>query len=239
MAILRATVVMQKLSSKPEDAIRNVWHFATGGLPVVADFTSIDLGLKAFYTGISSLLGSAIDRNGANNRIEISQVNAGAAGPADDTASSLLATSFFTMANPAASAVNLPSEAAIAMSIRGDVTGLAEELNSGFLRPKSRKRGRVFLGPLNSSVVGNDPVTFRPKVNLATRDQILASYTNFKNELDGPGRIVHHVVYSTMNATTAPVVLTHVDDAFDTIRSRGEKAIDRSSQVVAQPPLVP
>jgi hypothetical protein len=240
MANLRATVCLSKLSGKPEDEVCNVWHFATGGAIITADMDAVGLGLEGFYQQLAVILGKSVSRAALAHRIEFAEVTAGGVGPADDTVSTLIATRQFGTPNPGATGTDLPTECAIALSFRGDVTGLAEEGAGGLIRPKSRKRGRVFLGPFTASVAQAEAVTNRIRVSATDRDYILNAYNAYLiAAIDGPARIVNHVVYSTMNATTAKVTNAHVDDAFDTIRSRGEKSDARTSLAVVQPALVP
>jgi hypothetical protein len=238
MATLRATVILPKLSGKNEDACRNVWHFSTGGAIGAADTTAVGDGLVAFYQGISQLIASSVPRSGSASRIEFAEVTRGGAGASDDVVSSLIGTRTFGLTTAGSGTIDLPAECAIALSFRGDVAGLQEE--AGLIRPKSRRRGRVFLGPLVALTSAKEAVTNRANVGNDERTLIVNSYLfNLLEAINGPARVVHHIVYSPTSNQVTPVTLVHVDDAFDTIRSRGEKSVLRSVGVVNQPALVP
>ncbi len=211
-----------------------------GGAIIADDMTSAGNALVAFYDALANLWAGSITRAVNGNRIDFAEVSRGAAGAADDTVSTLLATQPFTISAPAADTQDLPAECAVALSFNGVLTGLQEELPGGLVRPKSRRRGRVFLGPWIVGMSNREAVTNRAKVSAANMVRIVDAYTGpFTAAIDGPGRIVNHVVYSPTTALTHAVVGLHCDDAFDTIRSRGEKSVVREERTVSQPPLVP
>jgi hypothetical protein len=241
MATLRSTVILNKLSGKPVDAVRNVWHFSTGGAIIQADIDSVHAGLSAFYQALSGFMARSIPRDPTNlHKIEHAEVTRSGPGGADDTVSSLIGTTSFSTTLAADSGINLPSEAAVVLSIRGDVAGLNEEEAGGMVRPKARRRGRLYLGPWNGSASGEEPLTNRCRVHVLLRTAIKDAYLNqLIGAIDGPARVVNHIVYSPTTSLVHPVVAIHIDDAFDTIRSRGEVALDRTSSDVVQAPLVP
>jgi hypothetical protein len=238
MATLRATVILTKASGKAEDACRNVWHFSTGAAIQQEDEEVVGNSLIAFYKALGSILGASLPRNAAVHRIELAEVTRGLPGAADDTVSTLIGTRPFALDLAAVGVIDMPSEVAIALSFRGDVVGLNEQV--GIIRPKSRRRGRIFLGPVVAAAGVREAVTLRTRVHPDTRTAITNAYRDQLIEgINGPGRIVNHIVYSPTSAQVTPVVVAHVDDAFDTIRSRGEKSLERTTQPVVQPPLIP
>jgi hypothetical protein len=237
MALLRATVVLNKLSGKPEDACRNVWHFNTGAAINNADMITASEALAAFYQALDSRLAGSISRAVDAHKIEFADVAKGGAGAADDSVSQLLMTSSFQTVGGAIVASDFPAETAIALSFRGDIAGVPEE--AGLTRPKSRRRGRVFLGPFNISMGEREAVTNRWKVNAAHQTTIMNAYNNQLIARIGQARVIHHVVYSPTSALAFLVTNAHVDDAFDTIRSRGEKAVGRVANDIGQPVLAP
>jgi hypothetical protein len=241
MATLRATVIIDKISGEPLDAIRNVWHFSTGGAIVAEDMTVVGNGLGSFYNALGGRLSNAVRRGSAVasvHRIEFAEVTRGGPGGVDDQVSTLLATRTFGILPGALSNTDYPSEVAACLSFRGDVTGVPEE--AGLIRPKSRRRGRVYLGPFNSSVALRDPVSLALGFDPVVGAEIVNSYiTNVIEAINGPSRIVNHIVYSPTSSLVHPVIFAHLDNAFDTMRSRGEVATGRSTAVVVQPALVP
>lgn len=239
MPLIRATVILRKLTDIPEDAARNVWHFNTGPNPPGTYTTKVGEALEAFYDGISGGLGRSVQRNagtlGSGPTVEMATVNFGTPGAGDDVVSELFATRIMGLTNPP-SGTSLPSECAVALSFRGNVDGLAEE--EGNIRPKARRRGRIFLGPVNTGITEEDGSTGELRVLAGWRTVMLNSYNALVNRLGGADSPnVQHVVYSPTTGAMFPVVAAHVDDAFDTIRSRGEKALSRSETAVTQPAL--
>jgi len=135
----------------------------------------------------------------------------------------------------------MPSEVAVCLSLEGLVFGVPEE--SGSIRPAARRRGRLYLGPLfgGATVAVPESVTNRPRVSDVFQDAILDAYEvlcAYINSTTGPqGNVdsLRSVVYSPTTAQAWPVYNAWVDDAFDTIRSRGEKSVLRTTRVISQP----
>lgn len=232
MAIIRATAILEHAGGKPENASRNVWHFATAGAPNTDVLTKIGNAVGGFYTEIGALLGAQLLRAVDAHRVEMAAVTQGAPGEADDTVTELLGTTKFNI--PAAAGGNTPSEVAIALSFQGDVEGIPEEESGGLIRPRSSRRGRVFLGPVGSNTIGFDAPTNRVIVAAAARTTITGAYTNaYTAWTAGPADNARHVIYSRKQAVVHPVVKRWVDDAFDTIRTRGEDTAARTGADVS------
>ena len=240
MATLRATVVLEKSSGKPEDAVRNVFHFNTAGAIDATDMTTVGDALYAFYNAQGVILANSIKRAANANRIEFAEVTRGGPGAADDQVSTLLATRSMGAILGAALAFDYPNEVAICVSLNAAVEGVPEEANGGLQRPRSRRRGRFYLGPLARHVGNQEAGTNRVIVAPEVRDSIVADFNNLLiGGLDGPGRIVNLGIYSRTDGLVRKVEGIFVDDAFDTVRSRGETAIARTEAAVVQPALVP
>lgn len=238
MPIIRATAVLQMDSAETKDEARNVWHFRTGAFPPDDFITKIGEALEAFYDGIAWALSPLVNTGttvGRGTLVEMATVNFGAAGSADDVVSELFATRTMNLETLSNTNPSLPQELACCLSFRGDTDGVPEEL--GVTRPKSRRRGRVFIGPLNTSVL-SAPGAGRPVVHQTLRDNMLSSYASLVARLGAAGSPnAQHVVYSPTSGEVFPVTVVHVDDAWDIIRGRGTAAGGRSSQVVNQPSI--
>jgi len=108
---------------------------------------------------------------------------------------------------------NLPFESAVAFSFHG-LDASIPEFGPG-TRPKSRHRGRVFLGPLKldavtANALGRVDVSSSFIGSLASAGEALISDTTDR-----------WVVWSRRNAAVYPVVGGWVDDATDSQRRRG------------------
>jgi hypothetical protein len=95
--------------------------------------------------------------SGAANAFQIKQYNVlssvtGAVGPPINIFDFTWTTS--TAGTP------LPLEVAVVLSLHADLTGIPE--HSGTTRPRARRRGRLYIGPLNTSAI--DVYTTSPKV---------------------------------------------------------------------------
>lgn len=232
MSILRATVVINKKSGVPKDAARNVWHFSVPG-GGEAGALEVAPALAAFYAAISGYYSPAVASAASAHRVEVAEVTSTGPGPDDDVLSSLLLTQAFTMSPAAASGTNvLPNEVAVALSFRGDVSGVPEE--SGITRPRSRRRGRVFLGPFATTVTDWAGPTNEPRVAATFREAVLDQYDALITALAAADAANRHVVYSRANNLGYNVESVSIDSEFDTIRRRGRKPQLRMTRAIAQ-----
>jgi hypothetical protein len=191
-----------------EDIVVNTFHLGQpGDGPRLSP--ALDVGrFNDFYNevqpsgySIASFLGYTLSR--ASNAHLMTFVDLDEPSPRVPYADSL-----WTLSAASSSGSLLPEEVAVALSWTGDpVSGV----------PMARRRGRTFLGPLNSFVVFNAGqgisrpwLTFRQTIKEAAEDLISA----FTGDL---------VVYSktSVPAAATPITGGWIDDAFDTIRSRG------------------
>jgi hypothetical protein len=230
MAIIRATAILEHLGGKPEDAARNVWHFATAGAQNDTVLTKIGQSVADFYITFGARLGFQLSRAGGVSRVELATVTQGGPGAVDDTVTTVQGTVPFTL--PAAAGGNFPSEMAIAMSVMGDVEGIPEELQGGLVRPRSSRRGRIFVGPLTAANLSFDAGAARVIVSPEARTAILTAYDTARaNWIVGPNN-ARHVIYSRKLGQVFEVRKRWVDDAFDVVQSRGEDSLARSGDDV-------
>jgi len=126
-------------------------------------------------------------------------------------------------------APSLPNEVALAVSFHGDLSAVGE-FGSGGTRPRARRRGRVFIGPLwdgtSASSSGNPArpsATFMEDLRLAADRLMILSddATTWK-------WVVPHAAESA-GWTSVPVIGGWVDNEFDTQRRRGLVATTRST----------
>lgn len=234
MTIIRATAKLKPVSGIVADEVNNVWHFnATDGFEAATEGAVLGNAFQEFYGDILTYLSATILRAGGHE-VTYAEVTPGVPGPSDDIVGVPISSSTFslgagTVPEPGTA---LPSEVAACMSMRGDYSGLQEE--AGLTRPRSRVRGRVYLGPLNTNAISRDAETYRAYVGNTFRTVATNSYLNsfIPTTLLAAG--LTHVIYSPTSGTFAPVTEVWMDDAFDIIRSRGEAATSRIS--VAVPP---
>lgn len=221
MTTLRATAVLNTQSGKPRDAARNVWHFVIdGAIPTSTQLTRIGDWLLAFYNALGAYYSPVITRAANGCRIEIAQVNQGGLGEDDDTLTPLLATRSFQFANGNGSPP-MPPQVAAALSFGAQsVDDFPEE--SGLTRPASRRRGRVYLGPLATNAFNLDATTGLAEVADAFAEAVLDAYDTGQaaGQAAGLTDIPIHVVYSRASAAIYPVYRTRVDNRPDIIRRR-------------------
>lgn len=213
MPFARVQARLHRDSLLPEDESINTWHFVTPG-DVAAAATAITDNLAAFYSAIQA---------------QLSQVNTGSITydfyDLEDPTPRVPVASTGSSFTPGGSA--FPSECAITLSFQGVVV-------SG--QNQARRRGRVFLGPLSQAsgiVVGGDLF-----ISPGVRTTICAAADALASDTTLPGLV--WAVFSPTTAGAPPwsapvlseafVTITNgwVDNAYDTIRSRGSEANART-----------
>lgn len=233
MAIVRATVRLHRDSNMAIDDSVNVWHFQGVFEPFTpGDSIAVADALSQFYESIYMFYGSQMIRGiGLGMTTEFANVVVGAAGPDDDVISKVLySVPGPGQAFPAAVGDNYPEEVAVCLSFSGDIQGISEE--SGQTRPASRRRGRIYLGPLTNNIAwsGSGHNIELPATGGAILDAYEAFIANLQTIADPPV----HIVYSPTSAVGYPIRSASVDNAFDTMRSRGRAPTDRLVRSITQ-----
>lgn len=111
---------------------------------------------------------------------------------------------------------NLPNEVAAVLSFHGTLTGILEEV--GATRPRARRRGRLYVGPLrNNSINGSLPA---PTLGTALLTALRTNANVMFDAADAAG--FTWSVWSRMANELYAVVGGWTDNAPDTQRRRGQ-----------------
>lgn len=222
MTVARLQVSLDRDSMLPADRVVNTYFFKNEGAvtPLTeAEAATLAAAMQDAYTALAPNLGSTLSGTGSIDVYDMADPE-----PRVPLASGPLGTM-------ALGGSALPAEVALCLSFRGAVV-------SGI--PQARSRGRVFLGPLSSSmaVAGGDG-DIRPSAAIM---DFIANWGASFNQVVGPGSTTWlHSVFSerstllvggTVGNSTKPVVEYWCDNAFDTQRRRGVLPTTRNVVVV-------
>lgn len=245
--ILRAQVVLAHNNGLPRDAVTNTFHFDPGADgTAIAEAVAEDV--EMFYNEVwapavvrlNSFFSRAIASSGHQVRMYPVDVETG-----DDPRGVGFPPLFirqFSLTGRALPGTSEPGEVAVCLSYRN--------MDSSAV-PPARRRGRIYFGPIHSvNTIVTDSSTGRASVNPNLTEALRAAGLF----LASPAATGNWVIYSRPFAgrpetprpgrTTLPALpardgavypVTHVftDDAFDTQRRRGERAITRTTQASA------
>jgi len=212
---LRTQVSLPTSSGLPADVIMNTWHCQFFSGTAVAAATNFVANLLDFYLSIDAFMSGRLSGN-----IDFKVYDL-----VDPLPRSVIYN--FTSTLSLGSGDGLPNECAICLSYYGTI-------GSGLVA--ARHRGRIFLGPWDVSVV--DQGTGDTIVDASVRNGIKSAADTFAGACVADG--CPWAVFSPSNAGgptysagdllvgTDPVTGGWVDDAFDTVRSRGGLAQNRS-----------
>lgn len=215
--------VMHNKTGLPADDVINDWAFhftnplSQANMDIVFqfidDFFNVGDGV---LQAVGGYIGDSIDR-AATHQMDFYKIQAGNLGAPVYSVPWL---------GPIAAGVNtnLPSEVAAVASFHATLVGLSEEV--GTTRPRARRRGRVYIGPLTTEVYSQ--IEDNPRLNAAFTDALrfaMAELRDATNTTFGAG--FGWSVWSRADQTLRPVVGGWTDDAFDTQRRRGVLANTR------------
>lgn len=140
----------------------------------------------------------------------------------------------------AALATSLPPQVAACLTLRArDALSFPVEApdgaDEGFQidRPRQRRTGRQYLGPLNTLATnGNTSTGARPRQEFV--DDAVAYAENLQEDLNDEG--MAWCVWSRTNESFSVITRAEMDDSFDVIRSRKVSATSRSVRIFAPVP---
>lgn len=234
--LVKVIARLPSVSAMPADVTENTFHCVLNDVHPPADHTAICTAVAAFYTntppggthGIGYYLANSMSRSA--NAGSILYYEKASLDPNVDFGSPLL-TTHFTL--PAAGSVSdFPEEVASVISYNGDLTDVPVSMPNptpppAIIRPQSRRRGRLYMGPVNFSAIDEGTLgyvtpstAFRTDLGLALKKLADDVDTNTTGNL---------VVYSGAAQETHIVVGGYVDNAWDTQRRRGREASVRTT----------
>lgn len=211
---LRAQVSLDNDDGIPRDRVMNTYHFQAANPDVSDSMDGITSALEEFYDGIGSFLSSVLAGTGSVAFYELTDAEPRA--PLDVRAIEF---------DPGPD--KIPNEVAICLSLRGDpISGV----------PAARRRGRIFLGPLSTLSVGGGTgdcfITEDATEGIGTAANALFVATAAAG---CPWRVLSRTILGSPPWTNAELLAAsfiivggYVDNAFDTIRSRGAAPLARS-----------
>lgn len=229
--IVAVTVELHHNSGLVKDSSVNNFCFSNNDVDVdEAALVAMQTALTDFYNGVDSgssrsiamFLSPAISRTIAPTMRTYNldgHLGGTPHGSPIDTRSLAL------LSAPTSGQLALPSEVAVAVTLRANYGSDAEF--SPNARPRARDRGRVFIGPLNAGLITADSTTGAAHLAGTTMGTFGHAGARLMNA-SGPDLCV----WSRRNAAVKPVTSVQVDDAFDTQRRRGEKPTSRLTYTI-------
>lgn len=197
-----ARVILHTADAIPANYVQNQFGITTGSDD--PDFDGITAALKGFYDDINSaVFSTAIAQNGHEVKYYV-MPGIMPNYPVEEQTWNLAS---------GTAGVAYPREVAIALSFQG-------QRAAGF--PQARRRGRVFLGPVNSATNSDG----RP--NSSTRNVIAGAAEDLGAAIQA---LTGHQwsVWSTVDAEMVPILDGWVDNAYDTQRRRGVETTERTT----------
>lgn len=204
MSRLRVQAILPASSNKTEDDCMNVWHFQTTAPPTEDQLLQVEQSLQTFYSDVRPRMSPAVQ-----NVLRVRQFDL-----ADVSPRAPIRENEVALSGAHLNTDQLPHELAIALSYYAAPT-------SGV--PKGRRRGRVYIGPLNASCFDGEG-----EVTGATINEIINAAQNLYDNTTGTvlGGVSWEL-YSVVDDTMRQIVRVAVDNAFDIQRRRGHDATTR------------
>lgn len=212
------TVTFPAITGLARDNVVNSFTFSQAGGILPGDMDDIFTALNQFYEAVDALvlnpvisyIGPAVSRS-APVVVRFYDIDGHLNGSPAGSPVRINASDWSPGAS--ASATGLPSEVAVCLTAYADF-GSDVEFGPG-TRPRARDRGRVYIGPLNTTAQTTAIGRTRPDPALLTN--LAEAGARLARAPMGPD----WVVWSRRAAAVKNVTSVSVDDAFDTQRRRG------------------
>lgn len=245
MADLLVTVTHDNLSSWSGDSAQNSFAFKVGVAVDASVLLDIKNAVSSFYNGItgaqaatlSAYMAPFLDRSAGASKVRVYDIT-GLLGIDPVTGrpfphGSPIDEDSLTLSASLGSA--LPGQVALVLTLRGR-DALAQPIEGpGDIRPRARRSGRLYLGPLNRATLDEPGGQGRPLS--AFRDDMLLAAEGLQDALvDGD---YAWSVWSRTAAALYPIERAEVDNSYDVIRSRKADTTARSTVTfLPEPALV-
>lgn len=202
MADVRAQVILKTVDGISENYVTNSFAFRLDNTS--SDPGDVTTAIKDFYDDIVGLLGPQIAQNGH----EIKYTDLPGVQPNYPFQTDI----FNLAAAPAGTA--MPRECAIVLSFQGLKAAGA---------PQARRRGRIYLGPLDFVTATGEYVA------TSAITTITNAAATFKSAITAIGVDTRWGIWSHMDQVVVLVDNGWVDNTYDTQRRRGVKATSRTT----------
>lgn len=237
MTNVLTTVILPAENGRASDAVVNNFAHWQPSTASASDIEAARLAYASFYAlqapgasaPISSYLATSVERSSQMCQIKMYDITTKMAG---EPHGSPFYTSTFTMTGVPANA-SLPPQVALCVTLRGsNALASAIERNDG-TRPRQRRSGRIFLGPLTAAAgTGNAGEYQRPTTALIT--DVLAAFEKLQDDLNAVNFSL--AIWSRTLQALNEVVRVEIDNSFDVIRSRKALQTARTARVFAPEP---
>lgn len=226
MGIVRAIVKFPNVSGLTADETSNTFHFTSPADFGAGDGDIILAALNSFYSdnhiggaspSLSALMSSKVSR-AAHAQVTMYSLDMGDPGEADDVLGAPVYSWNFALDDPA-SPVDLPEQLAVCLSYTSNLAGVPERVPLPPVGPKgdqklrARRRGRIFLGPLNEAATAGN----RPHAQMINQAKGAAQFLASDPVALGDWA---WSVYSRADARTHVITGGWVDNRFDVQRRR-------------------
>jgi hypothetical protein len=206
---LHAQVRLPFRSGLPEDLAINNFNFWAAADPPdpVANIADVQSHLTAFYTTVKPFFSSCVNFEAATTRFY---------GGDDFSSQHTFLEEDDLLTTSPGSEVNLPNEVAVCLSFAG-VAAIG-----GFPTNAQNRRGRVYLGPLNTSAL-NQTASNPPRVDPDLQTAWVTAGGTLLNDVSVDGVFEWVVVSRATGGEIIPITHGWCDNEFDTVRRRGLK----------------
>lgn len=236
--LVKAVVQLGRTSGITADTIDNDFYFALSDMAEIdaTRATAIATDLEDFYNAIqspgvapiASYLADSVARTSNSVTIKFYSHEDPVVSPLIWGSPKQVRT--FTLGS-AASGLSLPGEVALVLTYHADLTDIPETQTNptpppAIIRPAARRRGRLYLGPFNSTVLTESAGDLEGTPSAALINALIGAADALQTAL--PANTVWQV-YSDAEVDNFPVVGGWVDNAFDSQRRRGNLATARTT----------
>lgn len=227
---VHAQVVFQGKSNIPADRFVNVWSFGNSGGFGAPEFADLGMLLNQFYCAAPSGDTDPI-MNYMSRYIQTSPLPVVNFYDADAVGSPVGSADLLGF-TPGPGVTDMPQEVALVLSFHGDTTTVVENgpidpVTGKKTRPRARRRGRIYLGPLTVAALKTDTSGVPGRPDPVLLDIVNDAATRLLHDPDGLAPGSSWSVHSRKENIFHEVVGGFVDNDFDTQRRRSSVSTSR------------
>lgn len=204
MAITKYVVTTPYYTNLPSDVSVNTFYFASVAVPDAVETGLVCGRLEVFYANIDTYLSPILKPLGSTIKV----YNMADPEPR-------VPVRVWDMAARGYGNAGMPEEVAVCLSYSAAVA-------SGV--PAARRRGRIYLGPLSNNAYDPGSSSMYSEVAGAMRTALAAQAAVLADQSETS----KWCVYSPTDGIARNIIKGFVDDSYDTMRSRGRRAIGRT-----------
>lgn len=217
----------QRKNGIERDAVQNTWHYnGPSSAPTSPDMGGWANNYHAFLVAIAGYIAPCMSESPNSIKVQYWRL------PPEKAALGVPIGELFLSPPVLPALQGMPAEVSVVLTMKSYLGSTVPEHGVGDTRPASSRRNRVFIGPLATITMVNEPTTKEVGVLDTFRTNVLNAY---EANMSTAQKQINWapVTFSRATWSTSQTAEVYIDNAFDTQRRRGNDPTARTTKVLA------